>query len=74
MVKEILEVAQSQNFNITNADRIKFLHVINPAEYNPVDLILNFEETGSGVMLVDARLFSGSTIFFKMKATLQPAG
>ena len=74
LVKEVLEVTQSRNFDLTSAENIKFLQVIKPAENNPIDLILSFQETESGFVLVDARLFQGVITFFKMKATLQPVG
>lgn len=73
MVKEVVELGHSRKYNLTTARNIKFLTVINPTEHNQIDVLINYSENEVGSLSVNASIFSGSIIFFKLKATLQPS-
>lgn len=73
IVKEVVELGQSRKYNLTSARNIKFLTVINPMEHNQIDVLVNYYENDVGSVIVNASMFSGSILFFKLNATLQPS-
>jgi 3-hydroxyacyl-[acyl-carrier-protein] dehydratase len=70
IVREIMEVNAGKELEITEADNMKFLSVINPEQTNEVDVVINFTED-AGKFSINATLFAGTITFFKLKATLQ---
>ncbi|WP_439487938.1 hydroxymyristoyl-ACP dehydratase [Algoriphagus sp.] len=59
-----------KEFQLKTALNIKFLAVLNPLEYQEVQLTIQHSEEGEGLK-VDANLTSGNTVFFKMKGIYQ---
>jgi 3-hydroxyacyl-[acyl-carrier-protein] dehydratase len=72
IVREVMEDKTGKSLRISSADMIKFLTIINPEENSEVDVSVIYTEEDNRFVL-NATLFSGSTIFFKIKSTLQSA-
>ena len=73
MVKEILETVTGTPTRLVSADHAKFLSMINPLQTTCVQAELTYgAAAGKGEILLEARLFKESTIFFKYKATFAP--
>lgn len=72
MVREIMEVNSGRDLDIIGADNMKFLSVINPEQNNEVEVLINYTEDSDKIS-ISATLFSGTTTFFKLKATLKAA-
>ena len=72
MIKEVIEKHTGNKFMLRSADSIKFLSMIDPGKFNEIDAKIDLKDTGSGGLNVDAMLFSGSVIFFKLRAILEP--
>jgi len=72
MMKEIMEDQLNNKFIIREGDNIKFLAVINPTEHSEIEADIQYEQGQEGIR-ISGTLFSGSLIFFKIKATLQVA-
>lgn len=70
IVKELVERQTKRNLRLTEAENMKFLSVIDPRQHPEVEAGVSFSEN-NGVISLNASLFSGSVIFFKLKATLQ---
>ena len=65
-VRSSLNQLFSQEFHLKSALSIKFLAVVNPYEYPEVQLRIN-HTSGQEGLKIDAVLFSGEKVFFKMK-------
>lgn len=72
MMREIMEQHVNKKLLIRTGDNVKFLSVINPTENSEVEATIQYEETSEGLK-INATLFAGTTIFFKLKAVLQSA-
>lgn len=72
IVREVMEDNTGKALRISGADMIKFLTIINPEENNEVEISVTYTEENDQLQL-NATLFSGTTIFFKLKSTLQSA-
>src|SRR5687768_13751984 len=72
MVKELIELQTQRDLRITEADNMKFLSIINPDLNNEVQASVSYTDN-NGALSINASLFSGDTIYFKLKATLQDA-
>lgn len=70
IITELMELRTKRNLRIKEAQNMKFLSVIDPVQNNIIEASVSFIEDNSYV-LVDASLFAGSVIFFKLKAILQ---
>ena len=70
MMKEIMEQQVKRKLIVRTGDNMKFLSVINPNENSEIEANINYEDGQDGI-LINATLFSGTTTFFKLKATLQ---
>jgi len=70
MITELMELRTKRNLRIKEAQNMKFLSVIDPVQNNIIEASVSFIEDNSYVS-VDASLFAGSLIFFKLKAILQ---
>lgn len=72
IVREIAEQHVGRSLRIDSADSIKFLTVINPMENEEVQADIDFEENDDQSLRINATLFAGELIFFKLKGLLQP--
>lgn len=72
MMKEIMEKHVNKRLIIRTGDNVKFLSVINPTENSEVEATIQYEEGEEGIK-INATLFAGATIFFKLKGILQSA-
>jgi 3-hydroxyacyl-[acyl-carrier-protein] dehydratase len=72
MIKELLESATTQSFNISKASEMKFLAVIDPTHNNRVEANVKYTVHESGHMMVVASLFSEELTYFKFKGLLAP--
>jgi 3-hydroxyacyl-[acyl-carrier-protein] dehydratase len=70
MVKEIMEHHLGRKVLLRSGDNVKFLSVINPREHSEIEMAIQYEESHDGIKL-NASLFAGATIFFKLKAVIQ---
>lgn len=72
IIREIAEQHVGRSLRIDSADSIKFLTVINPLENDEVQADIDFEQNGDHSLRINATLFAGELIFFKLKGLLQP--
>ena len=72
IIREVMQERTGQKLKIAGADFIKFLTIINPEQNQEVDISISYTEEGGSYSL-NASLFSGATIFFKFRSTLQSA-
>ena len=70
MMKEIKEQQVKRKLIVRTGDNMKFLSVINPTENSEIEADIQYEDGQDGIK-INATLFSGTVIFFKLKATLQ---
>jgi len=73
MIREIIEKYFDRKLMVNAADNVKFLAVINPVEHAEVQADIDYENLKDGGLKVNATIFAGDLIFFKLKATLQSA-
>jgi len=71
IIREIIEQQVGRSFRIDSADSIKFLTVINPAENDEVQADIDVEEGDDRSLRINATLFAGELIFFKLKGLLR---
>jgi 3-hydroxyacyl-[acyl-carrier-protein] dehydratase len=69
IILEIMEPVVGKPMRLTEADTIKFLTVLSPQKNKEIYVLINYAEE-RGRFLINARLFSGSVIFFKLKGAL----
>ena len=72
MVQIILEIVAAvvgRPVRLTESDTIKFLTVMSPKENKEIDVWINYV-TESGRVSINASLFSGPVIFFKLKGVI----
>jgi 3-hydroxyacyl-[acyl-carrier-protein] dehydratase len=69
VILEIMETVAGKPVRLTEADTIKFLAMMNPEENKEIDVLINYADE-QGRVLINANLFSGSIIFFKLKGAL----
>lgn len=65
-VRSSLQRLFGKEFHLKTALSIKFLSVLNPAKNETVHLGIKHTEVEDGLK-IEANLFSGDTVFFKMK-------
>ena len=70
LIKEILEKELDKKFMLSKAANMKFLTVIDPRKNKEVHANIEYNPNGSNTIDFEAKLFSGETIFFKLKAHL----
>jgi 3-hydroxyacyl-[acyl-carrier-protein] dehydratase len=73
MIKEILEQQLKYKLILQQGDNVKFLSVINPTEHSEVQADIQHQTETDGSIKINATLFAGTVIFFKIKATLVTA-
>jgi 3-hydroxyacyl-[acyl-carrier-protein] dehydratase len=72
MIKELMELNIQRKLQISTADNMKFLSVIDPRQNPEVEAMVSYTED-QGLYVLTASLTAGDVIFFKLKATLQNA-
>ncbi|MBT1711119.1 hypothetical protein KK062_22945 [Fulvivirgaceae bacterium PWU5] len=72
IVREFVEQGVGAPLQITTADNMKFLSILNPTEHGEVVVTVSYTLT-DGLYIVDGSLSAGAVIFFKFKGTLSPA-
>ena len=70
IIREIMEVIKAKPMRITEADNMKFLATINPEKNGIVDVHIDYTED-LDFLRINASMFSGTVVFFKIKATLK---
>ena len=73
MMREIMELQCKRKLIIRSGDNMKFLSVINPTVNSEIEAAIQYEEGQDGSVKINATLHAGTTIFFKLKATLASA-
>jgi 3-hydroxyacyl-[acyl-carrier-protein] dehydratase len=71
MVKEVTEIILDKKVQLTKADNLKFLQVINPSEHRSLQMDLTFNISEDGIANVSAKLSSGSSVCFKFSGSFQ---
>jgi 3-hydroxyacyl-[acyl-carrier-protein] dehydratase len=71
IVKEILSSALNLNLQITKADSLKFIRIINPNENKVIQMDLNYSLTEEKSINVKADLLVDSFIFFKFRGVFE---
>jgi len=69
IILEIMEAVVGKPVRLSEMDTIKFLTVMSPREREEIDVMINYK-AAEGRLLVNASLFSGPVIFFKLKGAL----
>jgi 3-hydroxyacyl-[acyl-carrier-protein] dehydratase len=70
IIKELVERQTKRSLQLAGAENMKFLSVIDPNQNHEIEASVSFSEN-NGIISLNASLFSGAVIFFKLKATLQ---
>jgi len=70
IILEIMQVVIGKPVRLTESDTIKFLSMVSPTENKEIDASINYE-VEPGRFLINASLFSGQVIFFKLKGVLK---
>jgi 3-hydroxyacyl-[acyl-carrier-protein] dehydratase len=69
IILEIMEVVLGKPVRLTESDTIKFLTVVSPKENKEIDVSINYIAE-FGRFLINASIFSGPIIFFKLRGTI----
>lgn len=70
IVKELLEMQLQKTLQIREAENMKFLSVIDPDQDPEINVAINYS-IESEIIPINATMFSGEVVFFKLKAVLQ---
>lgn len=70
MVREVLERNLEKSLRLSSADNMKFLSVLDPNRVGDIETSIAYSVSDKNIS-INASLFSGSTIFFKLKAALE---
>jgi len=71
MVKEVTEIILIKKIQLTKADNIKFLLLINPNEHKALLMTLTCNISEDGIANVSANLSNGSSVCFKFSGSFQ---
>ena len=69
IILEIMKAVTKKPVRLTEADTIKFLAVMSPTENKEIDVMINYYAEQKR-FLINASIFSGPVIFFKLKGAL----
>jgi 3-hydroxyacyl-[acyl-carrier-protein] dehydratase len=69
IIKEIMEKELKKSFRVSKAAQMKFLSIINPNENREVSANIEYV-SNDHTFDVEAKLFLGEIVFFKIKAVL----
>ena len=72
LIKELVEKADQQKYDLSEADNLKFLSVVDPNNNKVLNIMIDTDRKDSGLS-VNASLFANNVTFFKLKAVLTPA-
>lgn len=72
IIKELMESETKLQLLLTQADTMKFLAVWIPSANEQIEASIAYEKKETG-FIINGSLFSGETIFFKIKAFLKIA-
>jgi 3-hydroxyacyl-[acyl-carrier-protein] dehydratase len=67
IVKELVEMAVGGPVQLSKANELKFLTVIDPLQNDLINAEMNYSTDANGFTAVVARFFCGDTSFFKFK-------
>jgi 3-hydroxyacyl-[acyl-carrier-protein] dehydratase len=67
MVKEIIEQALDQSYDLTASDNIKFLLMINPLQHPLLDFNIDIKHIAGNQITATATIGSGTSVFLKFK-------
>jgi 3-hydroxyacyl-[acyl-carrier-protein] dehydratase len=73
LVKELTEMDAERKLTITEAQNVKFLSVMDPLQVKEIEARIDYHEEKENLSL-QASLFSGPVVYFKLIATLRNAG
>jgi 3-hydroxyacyl-[acyl-carrier-protein] dehydratase len=71
IVKEVTEIILNKKVQLTKADNLKFLQLINPNEHRTLQMGLTFNISEGGIANVSANLLNGSSVCFKFSGSFQ---
>ena len=71
MVKEVTEIILDKKVQLTKADNLKFLKLINPNEHKTLQMDLTFNISEDRIARVSANLSTGSSVCFKFSGSFQ---
>ena len=71
MVKEVTEIILGKKVQLTKADNLKFLQLINPNEHRTLQMDLTFNISEDGIANVSANLSNDSSVCFKFSGSFQ---
>lgn len=71
MVKEVTENILSKKIQLTKADNVKFLQLINPNEHRTLQMDLTVHISEDRIANVFANLSNGSSVCFKFSGSFQ---
>ncbi len=71
MVKEIMSSLNNSSLMLCRGDNIKFLQFINPNAFDTVRVSINSKCIDEDKLSSVARIYSGDTVFFKLKGVFQ---
>jgi 3-hydroxyacyl-[acyl-carrier-protein] dehydratase len=71
MVKEVTENILNKKVQLTKADNLKFLELINPNEHRTLQMSLAFNISEDGIVNVSANLSNGSSVCFKFSGSFR---
>jgi 3-hydroxyacyl-[acyl-carrier-protein] dehydratase len=71
MVKEVTEIILNKKVQLTKADNLKFLQLINPNEHRILQMDLTFNIFEDGIANVSANLSNCSSVCFKFSGSFQ---
>lgn len=69
MIKEILEKDLGKRLQLTVADQLKFLTLIDPTQTNSIQSELKYKMDEDGRIHLTAQLYNVTITYFKMKAS-----
>ena len=69
IILEIMKAVTKKPVRLTEADTIKFLAVMSPTKNKEIDVMINYYAEQKR-FLINASIFSGPVIFFKLKGAL----
>ena len=67
MVKEIMELVIEKKLQLSKANEMKFLAVINPQENKNIDASFKYAYSENGSIIVSASFFKEALTYFKFK-------
>lgn len=70
ITKEILESVLQTSLRLKKADQLKFMTMIDPADTPNVELDISYKHPEDNCIVVNAKLCSADTVYFKLQGSL----